>query len=115
MDCEETLTELEAYLDHELSGEEQDRVEAHLTGCSDCFERSEFRLRIRTIVRRKCGATADLPRRAELGRHVGAVEVGDLLRYLEKLVLVLEDHDRPFPFLAPRLAALRPNHYYPET
>lgn len=61
MDCDETLTELEAYLDRELSREEQKRVEAHLTGCSDCFERSEFRLRIRTIVRRKCGATADLP------------------------------------------------------
>src|SRR3712207_4504446 len=58
---------------------------------------------------------ADLPHRAELGRHVGAVEVGNPLRYLEKLVLVLEDHERPFPFLAPRLAALRPNHYYPET
>jgi anti-sigma factor (TIGR02949 family) len=61
MDCEETLTELEAYLDRELSREELERVEAHLTGCSDCFDRSEFRVRIRTIVRRKCGATADLP------------------------------------------------------
>jgi hypothetical protein len=36
-------------------------VERHLFGCTSCFDRSEFRVRVREIVRRKCGIEADLP------------------------------------------------------
>jgi mycothiol system anti-sigma-R factor len=61
MDCDKALAELEAYLDGELVEEARRTVEGHLAGCSPCFQRSEFRVRLRTIVRRKCTVVADLP------------------------------------------------------
>ena len=61
MDCERALLELEAYLDRELAEPARAEVERHLVGCASCFDRSEFRLRLREIVRRKCGVEAELP------------------------------------------------------
>ena len=62
IDCDQALEELEAYLDHELAEGERAAVEEHLMGCSPCFERGEFRRRLREIVRRKCaGVAEDLP------------------------------------------------------
>lgn len=63
MDCERALDELEAYLDGELAEPGRVEVERHLFGCASCFDQSEFRLRVREIVRRKCGVEADLPDR----------------------------------------------------
>jgi anti-sigma factor (TIGR02949 family) len=61
MDCDEALLELEAYLDGELGGEVRLEVEGHLSGCSHCFERGEFRKRLRVIIRKKCSAVGELP------------------------------------------------------
>lgn len=61
IDCDQALTELEAYLDEELPEATRRRVEEHLFGCSDCLERGEFRRQVREIVRRKCGIRADVP------------------------------------------------------
>ena len=61
MDCDQALAELEAYLDGELVDDARRIVESHLSGCSPCFERSEFRVRLRAIVRTKCTTVADLP------------------------------------------------------
>ena len=61
IDCDQALTELEAYLDRELPEATRLRVEEHLFGCHDCLERSEFRVQVREIVRRKCGIRADVP------------------------------------------------------
>jgi anti-sigma factor (TIGR02949 family) len=61
MDCDQALTELEAYLDGELIEDARRLVEVHLQGCSPCFERSEFRARLRLIVRKKCTVVTDLP------------------------------------------------------
>jgi anti-sigma factor (TIGR02949 family) len=61
MDCERALLELEAYLDGEMGEPARAEVERHLFGCTSCFDRSEFRLRVREIVRRKCGTEVALP------------------------------------------------------
>ena len=61
MDCDEALAEVEAFLDNELSGDLRQQVEEHLSSCSPCFERGEFRRRLRVIVKRKCSAVAELP------------------------------------------------------
>jgi mycothiol system anti-sigma-R factor len=61
MDCDEALAELEAYLDGELPSEARNRVETHLSECSPCFSRGEFRRRIREIVRHKCGGVTEMP------------------------------------------------------
>ena len=55
------LAELEAYLDGEVPEGARVGIEEHLFGCRDCLERSEFRLQVREIVRRKCGIRADMP------------------------------------------------------
>jgi mycothiol system anti-sigma-R factor len=61
MDCDDALLELEAYLDGELVENVRVEVEGHLAGCSHCFERGEFRRRLRVIIRRKCSAVEELP------------------------------------------------------
>ena len=60
-DCDQALTEIEAYLDGELEADVARIVEDHLGSCSPCFERGEFRRRLREIVRRKCATVGDLP------------------------------------------------------
>lgn len=61
MDCERALLELEAYLDGELAGPGRAEIERHLFGCGSCFDRSEFRVRVREIIRQKCVVQDDLP------------------------------------------------------
>ncbi len=61
MDCDDALVELEAYLDAELGQDMRREVESHLAGCSHCFDRGEFRRKLREIVRRKCSAVGELP------------------------------------------------------
>ena len=61
MDCDDALAELEAYLDTELGQELRREIESHLSGCSHCFDRGEFRRKLREIVRRKCSAVGELP------------------------------------------------------
>jgi mycothiol system anti-sigma-R factor len=52
-DCEETLREIERYLDGELTDTTRGRVQAHLDGCMDCLELAEFHLELRHVVARK--------------------------------------------------------------
>jgi anti-sigma factor (TIGR02949 family) len=61
MDCDDALVELEAYLDSELKPDLRRDVESHLAGCSHCFDRGEFKRKLRDIVRRKCSEVGELP------------------------------------------------------
>jgi anti-sigma factor (TIGR02949 family) len=61
IDCEQALAELEAYLDGELARTEQRSVEDHLQGCAHCFDRKEFRVQVRRVIRRKCRPAVELP------------------------------------------------------
>lgn len=61
MDCDDALLEIEAYLDAELDPDLRREVERHLSGCSHCFDRGEFKRKLRDIVRRKCGEVGELP------------------------------------------------------
>ena len=47
-DCNETLRELEAFLDGELSEEARDVIHAHLGGCTDCLQAFDFHAELRT-------------------------------------------------------------------
>lgn len=42
LDCEEVLRVMFAYVDGELGGAHQERVERHLQRCRGCFSRAEF-------------------------------------------------------------------------
>lgn len=62
MSCEETVEELNRYLDRELSDEEVARVRAHLDDCPDCLKCFEFQAELKRLVRKEC-ASEDVPER----------------------------------------------------
>ena len=51
--CQETLKELELFLDSELPKARVEEIMVHLTGCTDCQGAFEFHAELRTIVRTK--------------------------------------------------------------
>lgn len=53
-DCNETLRELEAFLDGELSPETHDAIHAHLTGCVDCLQTFDFHAELKQVISAKC-------------------------------------------------------------
>ncbi len=59
-DCTETLLEVEAYLDGEVDQALAGRIGQHLTDCSPCMDRAEFRKHLKELVQSKC-AESDVP------------------------------------------------------
>jgi anti-sigma factor (TIGR02949 family) len=53
-DCNETIRELEAFLDDELSEEGHHAIHAHLEGCTDCLQAFDFHAELRTVIATKC-------------------------------------------------------------
>jgi mycothiol system anti-sigma-R factor len=58
-ECMEALKEIERLLDGELPPELRIKVQAHLSGCSPCMDRAEFRRHLKEMVASKC--TGDQP------------------------------------------------------
>ena len=56
--CEEVLSEIEHYLHGELDRVRSAHLAEHLADCPPCFERAEFRRRLKEIVRVKCRSDA---------------------------------------------------------
>jgi mycothiol system anti-sigma-R factor len=59
-DCRETIRELDAFLDGELSGEARTNIHLHLNGCLDCLQAFDFQAELKAAIRRKC-STDTLP------------------------------------------------------
>lgn len=55
-DCNETLRELEQFLDDELSEEAHDAIHAHLDGCEHCLEAFDFHAELRQVIAEKCSS-----------------------------------------------------------
>lgn len=53
-DCNDTLRELEAFLDDELTDDTRHAIRAHLDGCLDCLQAFDFHAELRTVVAQKC-------------------------------------------------------------
>jgi len=53
-DCDETIRELEAFLDHELSDDARTSIRSHLDGCPDCLQTFDFQAELKTVIARKC-------------------------------------------------------------
>lgn len=60
-DCDEVLRDLDLYLDGELPAARARVVERHLSECSPCLSRGEFRRRVVEIVRTKCRSVEEPP------------------------------------------------------
>jgi len=68
-DCNETLRELEAFLDGELTTDTQLAIHAHLEGCVDCLQAFDFHAELKQVISQKCHndeMPPDLLRRIEL-------------------------------------------------
>lgn len=53
-DCNDTLRELEAFLDNELKPETHVAIRAHLEGCPDCLQAFDFHAELKIVVAQKC-------------------------------------------------------------
>ncbi|HQZ35257.1 MAG TPA: zf-HC2 domain-containing protein [Ilumatobacteraceae bacterium] len=53
-DCNETLRELETFLDHELSDETRASIQSHLGDCLDCLQAFDFHAELRMVISAKC-------------------------------------------------------------
>jgi anti-sigma factor (TIGR02949 family) len=52
--CDETIRELEAFLDGALSEDGHHTIHAHLEGCRDCLQAFDFQAELRTVIAAKC-------------------------------------------------------------
>ncbi len=59
-DCQQTLRELQTYLDSELTDEIRLSVSTHLHGCSECLQAFDFHAELRLVIQQKC-RTDELP------------------------------------------------------
>lgn len=55
-DCEETLRELDRFLDGELSDHAKAHIHHHLEGCVDCFQAFDFHAELKLVIARKCNS-----------------------------------------------------------
>jgi mycothiol system anti-sigma-R factor len=53
-DCNETLRELETFLDGELSEAALTEIRAHLGHCAECFEAFDFHAELKAVIAKKC-------------------------------------------------------------
>jgi mycothiol system anti-sigma-R factor len=59
-DCNETLRELQLFLDGELPEEQHEHVIGHLHECIECFHAYDFQAELKQIIAAKCGSE-DVP------------------------------------------------------
>ena len=53
-DCNDTLRELEQFLDQELTESVRAEIHGHLEGCPDCLQAFDFHAELRTVIAAKC-------------------------------------------------------------
>ncbi len=58
--CEETLREVERYLDGELDPRQAELIAHHLSDCNPCMGRADFRRHLKELVHDRC-AERDAP------------------------------------------------------
>lgn len=53
-DCNETIRELDTFLDGELSEEMRAQIHTHLIDCVDCHQAYDFHAELKIVIQRKC-------------------------------------------------------------
>ena len=51
--CNETIRELDAFLDGELPDDVRDHIHLHLDSCMDCLQAFDFQAELKLAIRRK--------------------------------------------------------------
>jgi mycothiol system anti-sigma-R factor len=75
--CQETLREIERFLDGELQSDLGSLLQRHLDDCPPCMRRTDFQRHLKDLIATKCG---------------GVVAPPDLLI---RIRLMIEEHDAP--------------------
>lgn len=70
--CDDIVDQLFEYVDRQLSEVQESRLNAHVSGCLECAERTEAESHVREILRRCCQEQAPSTLRA---RIVSQIEV----------------------------------------
>jgi anti-sigma factor (TIGR02949 family) len=52
-DCNDTIRELGAFLDGELSPDVREQIDHHLGGCVDCHQALDFEAELKLVIQRK--------------------------------------------------------------
>ncbi len=55
-DCNDTIRELDAFLDGELPDEVRTHIHEHLDSCMDCLQAFDFQAELKLAIRRKCSS-----------------------------------------------------------
>jgi mycothiol system anti-sigma-R factor len=53
-DCANSLHELYAYLDGELTDDRRTHIQSHLDGCMPCYEAYDFEAELRIVISARC-------------------------------------------------------------
>jgi mycothiol system anti-sigma-R factor len=53
-DCEQTLRELDVFLDGELEAHQYAAIRHHLDGCMDCLGAFDFHAELKIVIAQKC-------------------------------------------------------------
>jgi anti-sigma factor (TIGR02949 family) len=53
-DCNETIRELDAFLDGELADDVKTAIHQHLDGCIDCLQAFDFHAELKAVIQQKC-------------------------------------------------------------
>jgi anti-sigma factor (TIGR02949 family) len=53
-DCNDTLRELETFIDEELSDDAKNAIRSHLEGCPDCLQAFDFHAELKAVIADKC-------------------------------------------------------------
>jgi len=53
-DCNETLRELDTFLDDELDAPARTTIRAHLEDCPDCLQAFDFQAELKQVIAEKC-------------------------------------------------------------
>lgn len=59
-DCNETLRELQSFLDEELTEDSHQKIQSHLERCPDCYQAFDFHAELKAVIAEKC-QTEEMP------------------------------------------------------
>lgn len=57
-DCQDALSKLHAFIDHEIATADCDQIQTHLDECSDCMDEYSVEKLVKALVMRSCHETA---------------------------------------------------------
>lgn len=75
-DCEETLRQIETYLDGETDALQAAQVSAHLSDCDPCLDHAEFRTHLKALIHERCAEAEPAGLRDKILQAIDRHETG---------------------------------------